>query len=154
VLPLLSDAVVRPGWLSPESFLAGYGAAQAVPGPLFTISAYMGALLNAPPNGLWGAILALIAIFLPGMLLLMGALPFWDDLRRRPDLQAAMRGVNAAVVGILAAALYSPLWTSAIADWRDATLAAMGFALLVFAKLPSWAIVLLTTGTALLLAAV
>jgi chromate transporter len=154
VLPLLSDAVVRPGWLSPESFLAGYGAAQAVPGPLFTISAYMGALLNAPPNGLWGAILALIAIFLPGMLLLMGALPFWDDLRRRPDLQAAMRGVNAAVVGILAAALYSPLWTSAIADWRDAALAAMGFALLVFAKLPSWAIVLLTTGAALLLAAV
>jgi chromate transporter len=153
VLPLLSDAVVRPGWLSSQTFLAGYGAAQAVPGPLFTISAYMGALLNTPPNGAWGAILALIAIFLPGMLLVMGALPFWDDLRSRPKLQAAMHGVNAAVVGILAAALYSPLWTSAIADWRDAVLAAMGFALLVFAKLPSWAIVLVTAIAAVLIAA-
>lgn len=153
VLPLLSDAVVRPGWLSSQTFLAGYGAAQAVPGPLFTISAYMGALLNTPLRGTWGAILALIAIFLPGMLLVMGTLPFWDDLRSRPELQAAMRGINAAVVGILAAALYSPLWTSAIADWRDAALAAMGFALLVFAKLPSWAIVLVTAMAAVLIAA-
>jgi chromate transporter len=153
VLPLLSDAVVRPGWLSSQTFLAGYGAAQAVPGPLFTISAYMGALLNTPPSGAWGAILALIAIFLPGMLLVMGTLPFWADLRSRPELQAAMRGVNAAVVGILAAALYSPLWTSAIANWRDAVLAAMGFALLVFAKLPSWAIVLVTAMAAVLIAA-
>jgi chromate transporter len=152
VLPLLSDAVVRPGWLSPQSFLAGYGAAQAVPGPLFTISAYMGALLNAPPNGAWGAILALIAIFLPGMLLVMAALPFWDGLRARPGLQSAMHGVNAAVVGILAAALYSPLWTSAITDWRDAALATLSFALLVFAKLPSWAIVLLTTTAAAMMA--
>jgi chromate transporter len=141
VLPLLSDAVVRPGWLSQSAFLAGYGAAQAVPGPLFTISAYMGMLLTTPPNGIWGAILALVAIFLPGMLLVMGALPFWDELRRRPDLQAAMRGINAAVVGILAAALYSPLWSSAITNWRDAALAAASFALLVFAKLPSWVIV-------------
>ena len=154
VLPLLSDAVVRPGWLSPQSFLAGYGAAQAVPGPLFTISAYMGALLNTPPNGAWGAILALIAIFLPGMLLVMAALPFWDGLRTRPSLQSAMRGINAAVVGILAAALYSPLWTSAIADWRDAALAATGFALLTFAKLPSWLIVLATVAGSILLAAV
>jgi chromate transporter len=153
VLPLLSDAVVRPGWLSPQSFLAGYGAAQAVPGPLFTISAFMGALLNTPPNGAWGAVLALIAIFLPGMLLVMAALPFWDGLRARPGLQSAMRGINAAVVGILAAALYSPLWISAITDWRDAALAALGFALLVFAKLPSWAIVLLTTTAAVLMAA-
>jgi len=153
VLPLLSDAVVRPGWLSPESFLAGYGAAQAVPGPLFTISAYMGALLNAPPNGAWGAILALIAIFLPGMLLLLGALPFWDGVRTRPRLQAAMRGINAAVVGILAAALYSPLWTSAIADWRDVAIAVAGFLLLVFAKLPSWMIVLTTVAAAILIAA-
>jgi len=154
VLPLLSDAVVRPGWLSPDSFLAGYGAAQAVPGPLFTIAAYMGALLNAPPNGAWGAILALVAIFLPGMLLLMGALPFWDRLRTRPRLQAAMRGINAAVVGILAAALYSPLWTSAIADWRDVTIAVAGFALLVFAKLPSWMIVLSSVAAAILITAV
>jgi len=145
---------VRPGWLSPETFLTGYGAAQAVPGPLFTISAYMGALLNAPPNGAWGAILALIAIFLPGMLLLMGALPFWGRLRTRPRLQAAMRGINAAVVGILAAALYSPLWTSAIADWRDVAIAAAGFALLVFAKLPSWMIVLTTLAAAILITAV
>jgi chromate transporter len=152
VLPLLSDAVVRPGWLPSESFLAGYGAAQAVPGPLFTISAYMGALLNTPPNGAWGATLALVAIFLPGMLLLMGALPFWDQLRNRPGLQAAMRGINAAVVGILAAALYNPLWTSAITDWRDAVLAAAGFVLLVFAKLPSWAIVLTITAASVLLA--
>jgi len=152
VLPLLSDAVVRPGWLSPATFLAGYGAAQAVPGPLFTISAYMGALLNAPPNGAWGALLALVAIFLPGMLLLMGVLPFWNGLRNRPGLQAAMRGVNAAVVGILAAALYSPLWTSAIAGWRDAALAILGFALLVFARIPSWTIVLLTVAGSVLLA--
>jgi chromate transporter len=142
VLPLLSDAVVRPGWISPADFLTGYGAAQAVPGPLFTISAYMGALLAAPPNGALGAVIALIAIFLPGLLLVTGALPFWDALRRRPDLQAAMRGINAAVVGILGAALYSPLWTSAITNWRDAALAAVSFALLVFARLPSWTIVL------------
>jgi chromate transporter len=153
VLPLLSDAVVRPGWLSPASFLAGYGAAQAMPGPLFTISAYMGAALNTPPNGAWGAILALVAIFLPGMLLLMGALPFWDGLRQRRDLQAAMRGVNAAVVGILAAALSSPLWISAITNWRDAALAAANFALLVFAKLPSWVIVLATVAVSVMLAA-
>ena len=112
----------------------------------------MGALLNAPPNGAWGALLALVAIFLPGMLLLMGVLPFWNGLRTRPDLQAAMRGVNAAVVGILAAALYSPLWTSAIADWRDAALAILGFSLLVFARIPSWTIVLLTVAGSVLLA--
>jgi len=154
VLPLLSDAVVRPGWLSQASFLTGYGAAQAVPGPLFTIAAYMGALLTTPPNGAWGAILALVAIFLPGILILLAALPYWDELRRRPNLQAAMRGINAAVVGILAAALYSPLWTSAIADWRDGALAATGFALLTFAKLPSWLIVLATVAGSILLAAV
>jgi chromate transporter len=154
VLPLLSDAVVRPGWLSPATFLAGYGAAQAVPGPLFTISAYMGALLNTSPNGAWGALLALVAIFLPGMLLLMGVLPFWNGLRARPDLQAAMRGINAAVVGILAAALYSPLWTSAITGWRDIALAAAGFALLVLAKSPSWLIVLATVTVSVLLAAI
>lgn len=152
VLPLLNDAVVRPGWLLSASFLAGYGAAQAVPGPLFTVSAYMGAALNAPPNGAFGASLALIAIFLPGMLLLMGVLPFWNALRRRPDLQAAMRGVNAAVVGILAAALYSPLWTSAITGWRDIVLALAGFAALVFARLPSWIIVLGTAAASVALA--
>ena len=152
VLPLLHDAVVTPGWLSPASFLTGYGAAQAVPGPLFTVAAYMGAALNTPPNGALGAILALVAIFLPGLLLVMGVLPFWEALRRRPGLQAAMRGINAAVVGILAAALYSPLWTSAIANWRDAALAATSFALLVFAELPSWVIVIGAVGASSLLA--
>jgi chromate transporter len=102
----------------------------------------MGALLDTPPNGALGAAIALVAIFLPGLLLVMGTLPYWDALRRRPNLQAAMRGINAAVVGILAAALYAPLWTSAITSWRDAALAAGSFALLVFAALPSWIIVL------------
>ena len=153
VLPLLSDALVRPGWISPESFLAGYGAAQAVPGPLFTVSAYLGAMLNAPPHGLAGALLALTAIFLPGMLLVTGTLPFWDSLRSRPDMQAAMRGINAAVVGILAAALYSPLWTGAIESGWDIALAGAGFLLLTLARFQPWKIVTGTVAAALLLAA-
>lgn len=134
VLPLLHDAVVAPGWISPDAFLAGYGAAQAVPGPLFTVAAYLGASLTAPPNGVWGAGLALVAIFLPGMLILAGALPFWDRFRMRADAQAVMRGVNAAVVGLLAAALYDPLWTAAILSWGDLALALAGFALLTLLK--------------------
>lgn len=130
VLPLLHDAVVTPGWISPDAFLAGYGAAQAVPGPLFTVAAYLGASLTTAPNGVWGACLALVAIFLPGMLILAGALPFWDRFRTRADAQAVMRGVNAAVVGLLAAALYDPLWTAAILSWADLGLALAGFALL------------------------
>ncbi len=111
VLPLLRNAVVAPGWVSPDAFLAGYGAAQSVPGPLFTFAAYLGAVMEPWPNGVVGAVVALIAIFLPGLLLVAGALPFWDAFRRRPSAQAAMRGTNAAVVGILAAALYDPVWT-------------------------------------------
>jgi chromate transporter len=145
VLPLLKATVVDTGLVSATKFLAGYGAAQAVPGPLFTVSAYLGAVAKTPPNGAAGAAIALVAIFLPGMLILLGTLPFWNTLRRRRDAQALMRGVNAAVVGILAAALYNPLWTSAIASWRDAALALAGFALLTFAKWPPIAIVAGTT---------
>lgn len=130
VLPLLHDAVVLPGWISPDAFLAGYGAAQAVPGPLFTVAAYLGASLNIGPDGVRGAALALVAIFLPGMLVMAGALPFWDQFRTRPDAQAVMRGVNAAVVGLLAAALYDPLWKSAILSWSDLALALAGLVVL------------------------
>jgi chromate transporter len=154
VLPLLSDALVRPGLISPASFLTGYGAAQAAPGPLFTVSAYLGAMLNGAPNGALGAAIALVAIFLPGMLILTGTLPFWEGLRSRPDLQAAMRGINASVVGILAAALYIPLWTSAIGGVRDMALAVAGFVLLTLAKLPPWLIVAGTVAASIALAQV
>ena len=113
MLPLLQAQVVTPGWVSNEAFLAGYGLAQAVPGPLFTFAAYLGAVMGPPPNGLAGAVIALVALPLPGMLLVYGMLPFWDAMRTRPAAQAAMRGTNAAVVGILGAALYNPVWISA-----------------------------------------
>ena len=109
VLPLLQAEVVPPGWVTGEQFVAGYGAAQAVPGPLFTFATYLGAVMGPRPNGLTGAALALMAIFLPSLLLIVGALPFWDALRRRPGFQAALRGINAAVVGLLLAALYHPV---------------------------------------------
>ena len=131
VLPLLRAAVVDPGWVSDSAFLAGYGAAQAVPGPLFTFAAYLGAVASAPPGGVVGAALALVAIFAPGLLLLMGAIPFWHDLRVRPGARAAMAGVNAAVVGLLASALYNPVWTSAVRGPADFAIAAAGFAALV-----------------------
>ena len=149
VLPLLQAEVVAPGWVSNETFLAGYGLAQAMPGPLFTFAAYLGAVMNAAPNGLAGAAIALFALLLPGMLLVYGTLPFWDSLRTRPAAQAAMRGTNAAVVGILGAALYNPVWTSAVAIPRDFALALLGFLLLTVWKLPSWVVVVLlaTAGT-------
>ncbi len=131
VLPLLRDAVVRPGWVSDSAFLAGYGATQAVPGPLFTFSAYLGAVLPGPWGGVPGAVIALLALFLPGCLLLLGVLPFWDALRVRPAAQAAMQGANAAVVGVLGAALYDPVWTSAVQRPADFALALLGFVLLV-----------------------
>ncbi len=143
VLPLLQAEVVTPGWVSNETFLAGYGLAQAMPGPLFTFAAYLGAVMNAAPNGLAGAAIALFALLLPGMLLVYGTLPFWDSLRTRPAAQAAMRGTNAAVVGILGAALYNPVWTSAVAIPRDFALALLGFLLLTVWKLPSWVVVVL-----------
>jgi len=143
VLPLLQAQVVSPGWVSNETFLAGYGLAQAVPGPLFTFAAYLGAVMNSPPNGLAGAAIALVALLLPGMLLVYGMLPFWDAMRARPAAQAALRGTNAAVVGILGAALYNPVWTSAVMSGRDFALALAGFLLLTVWKLPSWVVVVL-----------
>ncbi len=139
VLPLLRDAVVTPGFVSDSAFLAGYGAAQAVPGPLFTFAAYLGAVAA----GLPGAALALVAIFLPGMLALLGTLPFWDALRTRKRAQAAMRGINAAVVGILGAALYSPVWTSAVLRPADFALALAGFVLLAVWRVPPLVVVAL-----------
>jgi chromate transporter len=146
VLPLLQAQVVTPGWVSNETFLAGYGLAQAVPGPLFTFAAYLGAVMGPSPNGLAGASIALVALLLPGMLLVYGMLPFWDALRTRPAAQAAMRGTNAAVVGILGAALYHPVWTSAVATPRDFTLALTGFLLLTVWKLSPWIVVVLLAG--------
>jgi chromate transporter len=143
VLPLLQAETVAPGWVTPDGFLAGYGLAQAVPGPLFTFSSYLGAVAGPAPHGVAGAAIALAGIFLPGLLLVYGMLPFWDALRRRALAQAAMRGANAAVVGILAMALYSPVWTSAVLGPRDFALAAAGFTLLALWRVPPWVIVLL-----------
>ena len=141
VLPLLEAETVQPGWVGADAFLAGYGAAQLVPGPLFTFATYLGALAPAP-GGLVGAALATVAIFLPGLLLLLAALPFWDGLRQRPSARAALRGANAAVVGILGAALYDPVWTHAIFGPRDMLLAVAGFLLLVLWSRPPWQVAL------------
>jgi chromate transporter len=143
VLPLLQQEVVPPGWISNDAFLAGYGAAQAVPGPLFTFAAYLGTAMQPSPNGWLGALICLVAIFLPSFLLLFGALPFWNDLRQRADIQSALRGVNAAVVGLLLAALYTPVWTSAIGRPVDFAIAAVAFLLLVFWKVSPWLVVVL-----------
>jgi chromate transporter len=140
VLPLLRDAVVAPGWVSDNAFLAGYGAAQAVPGPLFTFAAYLGAVAT---GRVMGAVIAVVAIFLPGLLALMGTLRFWHALRARPGAQAAMRGVNAAVVGILGTALYNPVWTSAVLSTVDFAIAAAGFVLLVVWRAPPLVVVAL-----------
>jgi chromate transporter len=139
VLPLLRDAVVAPGWVSDSTFLAGYGATQAVPGPVFTFAAYLGATMYGVP----GSILALVAIFLPGLLLVTGTLPFWDALRMRPAAQAAMRGVNAAVVGVLGAALYDPVWTTTVLRPADFALALAGFVLLTVWRVPPLLVVAL-----------
>jgi chromate transporter len=149
VLPLLQTQVVQPGWVTNDVFLAGYGAAQAVPGPLFTFAAYLGAVMRPEPNGVIGAAIALIGVFLPGLLLVIGALPFWDALRTRPAAQAAMRGANAAVVGVLGAALYNPVWTSAILTPFDFALALAGFVLLTAWKLPPWIVVLMLAAAGL-----
>ncbi len=146
VLPLLQSEVVGPGWLTNEQFIAGYGAAQAVPGPLFTFSAYLGTTMQAQPNGVAGAALALAVIFLPSFLLIIGVLPFWDALRTRPALQSALRGVNAAVVGLLLAALYRPVWTSAVESTSDFGLATVALGLLMLWKWPPWLVVVLTAG--------
>ena len=144
VLPLLQAEVVGPGWVTNEQFVAGYGAAQAVPGPLFTFAAYLGALMGTEPNGWTGAFLTLVAIFLPSFLLVTGALPFWDRLRSVPVFQSALKGVNAAVVGLLLTALYTPVWTSAIHSPADFGLGLVAFGLLMFWQCPPWLVVVLT----------
>jgi chromate transporter len=144
VLPLLQASVVPPGWVSNDAFLAGYGAAQAVPGPLFTFAAYLGAVMGPQPNGWLGAALCLVAVFLPSFLLVIGTLPFWDALRRRPLAQATLRGVNAAVVGLLIAALYNPVWTAGITGPYDFALAAAAFLLLFMWQTPPWLVVVLS----------
>ncbi|AOY99793.1 chromate ion family chromate transporter [Cupriavidus sp. USMAHM13] len=143
VLPLLQNETVATGWVSSSDFLAGYGAAQAVPGPLFTFAAYLGWMMAEPPHHLAGAALATAGIFLPGLLLVLAALPFWHTLRARPVAAAMMRGVNAAVVGLLASALYSPVWTSAVHTQPDFAAAAIAFVLLTRWKAPPLVVVLL-----------
>ena len=151
VLPLLRAAVVDPGWVSDSAFLAGYGAAQAVPGPLFTFAAYLGVVANVPPGGVAGAALALVAIFAPGLLLMMAALVFWPGLRARADARAAMAGVNAAVVGLLASALYNPVWTSAVRGLPDFAVAAAGFVALIVWRAPPLLVVVATAAAAVAL---
>lgn len=138
VLPLLEREVVSAGWISKQDFLAGYGAAQAVPGPLFTFAGYLGAMLG----GVTGAAVAVVGIFAPAFLLILGALPFWNSLRGNPKVQGALVGVNAAVVGILLGALYDPLWISAIAGAADFALAGILFVMLIFWRVPPWGVVL------------
>jgi len=151
VLPLLQASVVPPGWVGNDAFLAGYGAAQAVPGPLFTFAAYLGTVMGPPPNGWIGAAICLTAIFLPSFLLVIGALPFWDQLRRRPVAQASLRGVNAAVVGLLLAALYQPVWTVGITDAADFALAVAAFLLLFMWQTPPWLVVILSAAAGALI---
>jgi chromate transporter len=155
VLPLLREATVTPGWVSDDVFLAGYGAAQAVPGPLFTFAAYLGAVMKPLPDGVAGATISLIAIFLPGILVLMGALPFWETFRRRARAQAVMRGVNAAVVGLLGAALYNPVWTTSVKGPGDFGIALVGFVLLTAWQTPPLVVVAISAlgGIALALSA-
>jgi chromate transporter len=147
VLPLLQTSVVPSGWMSNETFLAGYGAAQAVPGPLFTFAAYLGAGMPSPFGGWIGGLALLSAIFLPAFLLVIGTLPFWEALRQRVGVQRSMAGVNAAVVGVLGAALYDPVWTSAIHSKTDFGFALAAFGLLVYARLPPALVVMLAAFT-------
>jgi chromate transporter len=144
VLPLLQASVVPPGWVNNDAFLAGYGAAQAVPGPLFTFAAYLGAVMGPSPNGWIGAVLCLVAVFLPSFLLVIGTLPFWDELRRLPSAQSALRGVNASVVGLLLSALYNPVWTAGITGPYDFALAITAFLLLFMWQVPPWLVVVLS----------
>ena len=149
VLPLLQSQVVTSGWVSNDTFLAGYGAAQAVPGPLFTFSAFLGAVSSGTPSGWVGAGIAIVAIFLPSFLLVSGILPFWEELRRVEPIQRAMKGINSAVLGILVSAFYSPVCTSAIHDGFDLGLAVLSFMMLM--KLPSWLVVMSTVSIAALI---
>jgi len=149
VLPLLEETVVKPGWISQDDFLAGYGAAQAVPGPMFTLSAYLGARLPGAEGGLTGAVVALGAIFLPGFLLLAGVLPIWRTVVARPIAARAVAGVNAAVVGLLGAALYDPVWTSAVRGPVDLAIALIGFTLMASWRAPPMFVVLWCVGASI-----
>ena len=148
VLPLLQAATVQPGWLGNDAFLAGYGAAQAVPGPLFTFAAYLGTVMSQPPNGWVGGLLCLAGIFLPSFFLAIGPLPFWSWFRQHPIMRSVLKGVNAAVVGLLLAALYNPVWTSAIHAPADFAIAAVALLLLVSWKAPPWLVVILGAAAA------
>ncbi|HXW20934.1 MAG TPA: chromate efflux transporter [Roseiarcus sp.] len=143
VLPLLQAAVTPPGWIGNDLFLAGYGAAQAVPGPLFSFAAYLGAAMTPPPNGVVGAALCLVAIYLPSFLLIVGVMPFWSRLRAAPGARAALRGVNASVVGLLIAALYRPVWTAGVVNAGDFCIAVAAFLLLFSWRAPPWLVVML-----------
>jgi chromate transporter len=143
VLPLLQQQTVATGWVSSNDFLAGYGAAQAVPGPLFAFAAFLGWIMPQAPHHWTGALLATVGIFLPGLLLVLAALPYWQALRARPSMAAVLSGVNAAVVGLLATALYSPVWTSAVRSGIDFAIATIGFSLLIRWKTPPLAVVMM-----------
>ncbi len=153
VLPLLESELVGPGWVDEELFIAGFGAAQAVPGPVFTFSSYLGAVMTPEPNGIAGAALALVALYLPSLLMVMATLPFFAALRTNTGVQAALRGVNAVVIGILLLALYDPLWINAIREPSDLGLALAAFGLLAFWRFPPWVVVLLTAAAGGILAA-
>jgi chromate transporter len=142
VLPLLKEAVVAPGWLDNDTFLTGYGAAQAVPGPLFSVAAFLGERLSGRMGGALGATSSLLAIFMPGLLLVSGALPFWKSLSARPGAARVLAGVNAAVVGLLAAAFYDPVWVSAVRDAKDFAITLIGFVFLAGAAWSAWTVVL------------
>jgi chromate transporter len=152
VLPLLEGEVVARGWVDADAFLAGYGATQAVPGPLFTFAAFLGAVSQNGAGGVAGAAIALVAVFLPGLLLVVGALPYWDALRARPWAQGLVRGANAAVVGVLAAALYDPVWTSAVHSMRDFAFALAAFVALLSWRAPPWSVVAVAAMTGGILA--
>ncbi|MCW7469522.1 chromate efflux transporter [Leptospira kanakyensis] len=151
VLPLLQAEVVPSGWVNNDLFLAGYGMSNAIPGPLFAFSGYLGATSEIEPNAWSGAIICLVAAFLPSFLLIIGVLPFWENLKKNPNIRKSISGINAAVVGILLAALYQPVWTNAVFSGKDFALVASGFLLLEYWKIPSWAVVLVTVIVSLFL---
>ena len=142
VLPLLQSELVPNGWIDNDTFLAGYGTAQAMPGPLFTFAAFLGSVMHSEHSGILGGFICLLSIFAPSFFLVMGALPFWEQLRQNLHAQAALPGVNAAVVGLLLAALYQPVWTSAIYEPRDFGLAIIAFVALIIWKFPPWFVVI------------
>jgi chromate transporter len=151
VLPLLDAFTVGQDWVDRDTFLAGYGAAQALPGPLFAFSGFLGAAISAGPGGITGGVLALTVTFVPSWLLVLGVLPYWDRLRRLPTAQAALLGTNAAVVGLLLAAFYDPIWLVAVTDAHRLAFAGVAFALLRYAAVPPWLLVLISAGGGALL---